>query len=260
MQDEVIGWGEETVPPRQDEVPRQDNASQRDEVPQQDEVPARPEEVPSASKREQASLWQRWRGAFATAVLTIGLIAAAVAPVMLCVRAWHEAESIRGVGAGRGVLKVSSCAYLYSDSDGDKTYTCSGVFTRPGPPPPADEVVVTELSTMTVGSSYPAGATVAGRMIGDGEVFQADDDYAAAMTAAWFTVACAVAFVEGAAVWMLACRIRGVPVIRLRRGPFRILSIAPRRRPFRRLLVAALGVAASWLLAFIPLMILYHTW
>lgn len=232
MQDKVAGWEEEEVPQQHDRVP-------------------------SAPEPEPTNYWQRRRGTVATAILIFGLIAAAVVPVMLCVRAWHEAESIRGVGAGRGEFRVSSCAEVRKDSDGNKTYTCTGVFVprtllASTPTIPGRTAVVMVFaappSTMTVGTDYPAGAKVPARMVGGGEVYPPSADYAAVMMAVWFTVACGVFVVEAAAVRMLERRISG----------------KPQRRPGGRrlgwLLVPVAVAAGVWLLAFVLLLICFDYW
>ena len=156
-------------------------------------------------------LRRRRRGTLATVVLALGLAAAAVAPVMLCFRGWHEADAIRGVGPGRRTFTVLSCGDPQNGHDDHIIYTCAGTFSgRPASGVPAK--VITD-------ADYEAGVSKPANMAGDGAVSLASDDRAASKFAAWFTVACGVAALEAAVVVMLVRRIRGEQAVWLRGKP-----------------------------------------
>ncbi|MEY9934953.1 hypothetical protein ABH926_009624 [Catenulispora sp. GP43] len=187
MRDGVVGWGEETVPPQQDAVPSA-----------------------SESGPEPESFWKRWRAETAIAVLVIGFIAGAVVPVMLCLRGWHSAETIRGLGAGRGVFTVVSCGDQQKDDDDNSTYTCTGTFALQGASAVGDSAAP-RMYKVTDDITHKAGATLLGRMNSDGDVSLPDGLGAAATMAFWLVVALETALAEGMVVRMLARWIRGVP-------------------------------------------------
>jgi hypothetical protein len=187
MQDEAVGWGEETVPP------------------QQDAVPSAPESGP-----EPESFWKQWRAETAIAVLVVGFIAGAVVPVMLCLRGWHSAETVRGLGAGRGVFTVVSCGDSQKDSDDNATYTCTGTFTRQGTSA-VDVRAASRLYSVTDTRSHEAGVTLTARVNGDGGVVLADASSGAMTMALWITAVLAVVLVEGTIVRVLRRWILGRP-------------------------------------------------
>lgn len=204
MQDEVVGWGEEKVPPQQDAVP----------------VTLKSEPEP-----DRESFRQRWRSNIATAVLVVCFTAGAVAPVTLCVRGWNEAESARGLGAGRGVFTVAHCGDPQKDSDDNTTYTCTGSFARQGASP-VGVSAASRIYSVTDNRSHKAGAALLARMDGDGDVLLADDGSAAAIMAVWFTAALVVVLVEGTAARMLRRWILGLPVGWLLDGPLSSAAFA----------------------------------
>lgn len=153
----------------------------------------------------------RWRqlDTRVTAVLVLAVIAVLVIPALLFARGWRETQTIRGVGAGRGVLTVAACGdpktHYSTDSDGNRTtsvtYTCTGTFSSRS----------ASLDNVAVNSDfeYDAGVRTAAYVAGAGHVRLADNREAAAKMALWFTLACVVAVVEAAAIRPLYRRIRG---------------------------------------------------
>ena len=217
VQDEVPGWGEETVPPQQDAIPFQLRAD-----------------------RTLARRPPRWRGALATAFAVVALAAAVVAPIGLCIRAWHEAESIRGVGAGRGLFTVSACGDRQEDSEGGVTYTCTGRF---------DGRWASGLrASVTSSTRYHTGARTAARVVGARDVQLASPAEAAAMMALWLIVACALGYVEVVAVVALQGWIRGSSDPLLVEDLIVFLGMG------------VVGAFPAWVCLCIPLLILYHLW
>jgi hypothetical protein len=216
------------------------------------EGPLRQDFVRPALERVTAPVRRLWQdNRRATVILVAGFLVAIVAPALLCVRGWHEAESIRGVGAGRGWFTVASCGdqqvYMRGDEDEHATYTCTGTFDGPS-------VSGVQTSLSAVNKYYEGGDRVRARITGDGHVSLANGAVAAMVMASWFVAACAVARAEVIAVRMLDRRIRGVPQTKLWPvvGP-------PEPRMGLRLTFTIPFVlflaGMTWALAFFPLMI-----
>lgn len=152
---------------------------------------------------------RRKRDTVATVVLVVAVVAALVVPVFLFARGLRETQTIRGVGAGRGVFTVAACGdpktTVSTDSDGTKStsvsYTCTGTFHGRS----------TSLDNVAVSSDfdYHAGVRTAAYVAGADHVRLADNRGAAAKMALWFTLACFIAGIEAAAIRLLYHRIRG---------------------------------------------------
>ncbi|ACU72484.1 hypothetical protein Caci_3579 [Catenulispora acidiphila DSM 44928] len=191
----------------------------------------------------------------ATVVVILGVVAALVIPVLLCVRGWHEAETFRGVGAGRGIFVAESCGdrqvHKSADANGATlttvTYTCAGTFDgRSG--------VRIDAAVGDASHDYRAGARTPAYVTGKGVVRLASNHDAAVWMALWFFVACVVAAAEGAALWLLSRWIRGtVPhgVRELMDWPHLLAA------SLVGLLAVIPGLMILYLLAFLSLLILY---
>lgn len=164
--------------------------------------------VPAVQDARPGSRW-RQRGTMAKVVLVFAVIAALVVPAFLSARAWREAQTIRGVGAGGGVFTAAACGNrkvtVSTDSDGNQTthvtYTCTGMFH--GRSASLDDVAVNS------DFDYHAGERTAAYVAGADHVRLADNHEAAAKMALWFTLVCLIAGIEAAAVRLLYRRIRG---------------------------------------------------
>lgn len=188
----------------------------------------------------------RRRGTIAAVVLVVGLAAAAVLPVLLCVRGWHEANTIRGAGPGRGTFTVAFCGDPQSGHDDHTTYTCTGTFVGHSahsayPAPGATAKVISE-------SDLEAGVSRLATVTDDGAVSLASDDRAASKVAAWFTMACGVAAIEAAALALLVRRIRGGP------------AISMPDKPATWVLMVFGTTLCTWMLAFFVMQVSYRFW
>lgn len=171
--------------------------------------PLPPDIIVAAVQDARPGFRARHPNARATAVLVFAIAAALVIPGLLLVRGWSEAQQIRGVGAGRGVLTVAACGdrkvTVSTDSDGNQstsvTYTCTGTFH--GSSASLDNVAVES------DVDYHAGVRTAAYVNSADHVYLADNPEAAAHMALWFTSACVVAGVEAAAIRLLHRRVRG---------------------------------------------------
>lgn|GEM_PF-3179462 len=153
----------------------------------------------------------RWRqrDTVATVVLVSAVVAALVIPGFLFARGLRETQTIRGVGAGRGVFTAAACGdpktTVSTDSQGNKTtsvsYTCTGTFH--GRSTSLDDVAVSS------DVDYQPGVRTAAYVAGADHVRLADNREAAAKMALWFTLACFVAGIEAALIRLLYHRIRG---------------------------------------------------
>lgn len=183
--------------------------------------------------------WQpRRQGARATAILLVALAAAAVLPVLLCIHGWHQADTIRGIGPGRGTFTVASCTDPREGPNDHLLYTCAGTFARRTAPAIAAKV--------TSDAEFEPGASKLAYRTDDGDVFLASDDRAASKVAAWFTVACAVAALEAAAGTMAVRRARGET------------AISRPDKPWSWTLLVCGMTLCTWMLAFFVLQVLYR--
>lgn len=187
----------------------------------------------------------RRRRPLATAVLAVGLAAAAVLPVLLCLRGWHDAQATRGLGPGRGVFTVAACGDPQNGHDDHITYTCVGSFTGH---PVSGVSPAAVAAKVTTDAEFPAGVRKLADLGDDGNVALASDDKAASKAAAWFTVAGGVAALEAAAVVALARRVRGGPALSLP------------RKPVTWVLMASGTTLCTWMLAFFVIQVAYRYW
>jgi hypothetical protein len=153
----------------------------------------------------------RWRqrSTAGTAVLVLAVAVALVVPSLVFFHGWSEAQMIRGIGAGRGVVTVAACGdrkvSVSTDSDGNRTttvtYTCTGTFHSRS----------VSLADVAVKSDfdYRAGVSTAAYVTGATHVRLADNRSAAVSMSLWFTLACFLAAVEAAFIRLLRRRIRG---------------------------------------------------
>lgn len=163
-----------------------------------------------ADRSEAVNPAPRWsrRDVNAVVAVVLGVAVAAVVPVLLCLLGWHQAQEVRGVGAGRGVFTAASCGdrqeHTTETENGpvtNVTYTCTGTFDgRSGSRIDA---------SVSSGYDYRPGTRTAAYVTGGSHVHLADHARAAARMAVWFTAACAVACLEVPVVWGLGRWIRG---------------------------------------------------
>lgn len=151
---------------------------------------------------------RRRRGSAATGVLVLAVVAALVIPALLFARGWREAQTIRGVGAGRGVFTAAACGdrkvSVSTDGDGNQTthvsYTCTGTFH--GSSVALDDVAVHS------DFDYHAGVRTAAYVAGVDHVRLANNREAAAKMALWFTLVFLIAGIEAAVIRLLHHRTR----------------------------------------------------
>lgn len=179
-----------------------------------EDVPPGPRQLPpdlivDAVQDARPGPRRRRRENVASTFLVVAVVAALVIPVFLLARAFRDTQTIRGVGAGRGAFTAASCGdpktTVSTDSDGNKTthvsYTCTGTFR--GHSASLDGVAVNS------DFDYSPGVRTAAYVSGVDHVYLADNDWAAAKMALWFTLACFIAGIEATVVRLLYHLIRG---------------------------------------------------
>lgn len=210
-----------------------------------------PPDIIVAAVRDARPGFRRWqRDHRAAAALVVA--AALVIPALLFGHGWSQAQMVRGVGAGRGVLTVAACGdrkVTYStDSDGNRTssvsYTCTGTFR--GGSATLDNVAVDS------DFEYDAGVRTAAYVTGTDHVRLAENHLAAAYLAFWFTLACFAAVVEAAAIRQVYKRIRRGTWTDYGGQVFNTVVIG-----LTSLFVIAPALVLFWLISFVSLMGIY---
>jgi len=158
-------------------------------------------DVPPQSDRKPPLLRRLWWSPRGRLALIAGVlmvtVAGLVVPVKLVVHGWQDASTVRGVGRGAGVFTVVSCVEEGSEGEDNKTYTCDGVFTRPGS---------TALPTTTHGSFEHGrpGRRLHAHIHADGSVQLGSNRDAAITAALWITYALATATTAALLLWFVA--------------------------------------------------------
>lgn len=203
-------------------------------------VPGKPPDAAVQPVPDHQPPARRWssQNVAANLVLVLGVTLAIALPAFLCVRAWHAADTMRGIGPHRGTFTVASCGNPHP-ADGATDYTCTGTFT--GESAPAVTATLNAHADYRPGSAHRAYTAAA-------HVHLADAASAADKLAIHITVAVLASSATVTAAWLLSSRIR---TGRRSRLPDNVITA---------LVAAGFSAVIVWVLLVVALDLYYHFW